>query len=246
MAEETPTRFDRLIALTPRRFHISSEPPFGVGLVLCGHVNADDDDGSQFFMEHNGIRNCKPGIWTSLAVFSQDEGGEEMTECVLRWVEDGSIDLAQDVKQWEEYEGRTRKLDAESFKSVEGMVGKDGKVLEWKRKGTYYDDGGVCNVVSTEYLTRAAFEKIVDAEQRADLEEGYGFYVETLTLSAFDGPPGNERFCIGGMSFGQDEVGGPPRVSVAEENGQVVAVRIHGGEDEEDEEAGEDEEDEDD
>lgn len=38
------------------------------------------------------------------------------------------------------------------------------------------------------------------------------------------------------MIVGQDEVGGPPRVSVAEENGEVVAVRIHGGEDEEDEE----------
>jgi len=39
---------------------------------------------------------------------------------------------------------------------------------------------------------------------------------------------------------GQDEVGGPPRVSVAEEDGQIVAVRIHGGEDEEDEEEEED------
>ena len=37
---------------------------------------------------------------------------------------------------------------------------------------------------------------------------------------------------------GQEAVGGPPRISVAEENGQAVAVRIHGGgdEDEEDEE----------
>ncbi len=33
------------------------------------------------------------------------------------------------------------------------------------------------------------------------------------------------------MLVGQDEVGGPPRVALAEENGQVIAVRLYGGPD---------------
>lgn len=31
---------------------------------------------------------------------------------------------------------------------------------------------------------------------------------------------------------GQEAVGGPPRISVGEENDQVIAVRIHGGDNE--------------
>lgn len=152
-------------------------------------MNADDDSGAQFFLQRDGTRNCKPGIWTSIAVPAAGEDG--MMECILRWVAPGSIDLSQSVEEWERYEEGTRTADLEGFKGIKG--------LEWKRDGTYYDDGGVCCVISTEYLTREAFEEIVDPEERESLEDGYAFYIETLTLSIFDGPPGNERFCIGGM-----------------------------------------------
>jgi len=40
----------------------------------------------------------------------------------------------------------------------------------------------------------------VDEKERERLKEGYGYYVETLTMSVFDGPQENQRFCIGGMS----------------------------------------------
>jgi hypothetical protein len=197
MAEEERSRFDRLVTLTPRPFHITSNPPFGVGLVLCGHVNTYDDNGAQFSLQRDGIRNCKPGIWTSIAV--PVSGGEGMMECILRWVAPGTIDLGQDIEKWETYEEATREMDVESFKSVGEMVGESGNVLERKKDGSYYDDGGVCCVISTEYLTKAAFEKIIDEEKRENLKDGYGFYVETLTISIFDGQPGNKRFCIGGM-----------------------------------------------
>lgn len=39
------------------------------------------------------------------------------------------------------------------------------------------------------------------------------------------------EFKVNYLLVGQDEVGGPPRVAVAEENGQVIAVRLYGGPD---------------
>jgi hypothetical protein len=172
MAKE---RFDRLVALTPRRFHISSNPPFGVGLVLCGHVSTEEVDGSQFFLQRDGIRNCKPGIWTSIRI-PASEGEENMTECILRWVAPGTINLGQGVEKWEEYEKATRQGDMDAFKGIEDMA-KDG--AEWERHGRYFDDGGICCVISTEYLTRDAYEKLAEGEN------DFGWYLETLTLSIF-------------------------------------------------------------
>ncbi|TVY26998.1 hypothetical protein LHYA1_G003852 [Lachnellula hyalina] len=66
---------------------------------------------------------------------------------------------------------------------------------------------------------------------REELDEiDSGFYTEALTLNGWEmGAGKNARFTIGGMNFSQDEVGGPPRVSVAKENGQVIANRLHRG-----------------
>lgn len=195
MAEEEKSRFDRLISLTPRRFHISENPPFGVGLVFCGHVNANDDSGVLFFRNRAGIPNCKPGIWTSIIL--PVPGDEGMMECILHWVESGAIDLGQSVEEWEGYERETRKLDAESWEEWRKKNDWDKERKEgvnWRNDGTYYDDGGLCNVISTEYLTREACEKMM-------AEDGeYDFYLETLTLSVMDGEPQNSGFCIGGMS----------------------------------------------
>ena len=195
MAEEGPSllnRINRIRALTPRRFHISENPPFGAGLVLCGHLNANDDSGAQFFLRHDGIRNCKPGIWTSVAVDVPDSE-QGMMECILRWVAPGSIDLGQDVEEWAKYEAETRKGDLAAWEEGKGVEGIKG---EWREDGQYYDDGGICCVISTDYLTREALKEIVGKEGE---KGGYGGYVETLTLSIFDGPKGNEMFCIGGM-----------------------------------------------
>lgn len=60
------SRLAALTELTPRQFHISSNPPFGVGLVLFGQENqhTSEDCLEEFIMQQDIVRNCKPGIWT--------------------------------------------------------------------------------------------------------------------------------------------------------------------------------------
>ena len=164
---------------------------------MCGHTNLDETDGSQFFHEASGIPNCKPGIWTS--TIHDDSRDDGMIEFILRWVAPGSIDLDQSVEDWEKYEQETRKIDADAW---EEWMKKNGweaaenqQGVKWRKDGSYYDDGGLCNIISTEYLTTEAYEKILAGEKG-----GYGYYVETLTLSGMDGEPQNSGFCIGGVS----------------------------------------------
>jgi hypothetical protein len=97
--------------------------------------------------------------------------------------------------------GKVREGDEEGrcggLGSMEGeeWVGWGCKKCELEERGSYYDDGGLCNVISAEYLTGEACEKMM-----AGQEVEYDYYVETLTLSAMDGEAQNSCFCIGGMS----------------------------------------------
>jgi hypothetical protein len=196
--EMATDRLKRLTALTPRRFHITTNSPYGVGLVLCGHVNDEeiDDIGSQFFTQRDGIKNCKPGIWTSMAREVGEPGDNFSLECILRWVAPGTINMAQSVEKWEEYEKETREKDLEVRMSE--IVPKGTK---WRRAGSYYDDGGVCSVISTEYLTMDAAKKIMFGTGEEEEEVNFGFYTETLTLNGWEmGAGENERFTIGGMN----------------------------------------------
>lgn len=120
------------------------------------------------------------------------EPGEDFSvECILRWVEPGTIDLCKPVEEWEKYERETREKDAAVKAS--GIVPKGTK---WRKAGSYYDDGGVCSVISTEYLSLDAAKKIFGDD---DVE--YGYYTETLTLNGWEMGAGvNDRFTIGGMN----------------------------------------------
>jgi hypothetical protein len=198
MVEGIEDRLDRIFKLTPRRFHISDNPPFGVGLVLCGQVNGDAEDSEQFFLQHGGIPNCKPGIWTSMRrrvpnPFKDDTHTEYGVECILRWVEPGTIDISQPVEEWEAYEKATRDADAQVRPSQFVPQG-----TSWRRTGKYFDDGGVCTVVSTEYLTAEAAEKMNSGE---DEDFSYDGYIEQLSLHGVDGGDAdNQGFTIGGMN----------------------------------------------
>ncbi|KAE8440671.1 hypothetical protein EG329_006835 [Mollisiaceae sp. DMI_Dod_QoI] len=236
MADPRYDRLRELTALTPRRFYISASPPFGVGLLIFGHENEDYDEDSleELFNMSDQIRNCKPGIWTSIARKLPDAEPEMPDyECILRWVSDGSIDISQSVEDWKAYEEATRESDANVKLSEIVPPG-----TKWRRFGSYYDDGGVCTIVSSEYLTHKAARAIMFGDPESEEELDFGYYLESLSLNGADigVSAEQERFTIGGMNFFQDEVGGPPRIAVAEENGQVVAVRFYeGGEDWEEE-----------
>lgn len=234
--DEQTTRFDRLLALMPRRFHISTNPPFGVGLVLCGQVNDndDDEDGSQFQAQRDGIANCKPGIWTSMTREVPKDNPDALDgglECILRWVEPGTIDISQSVEKWEAYEKRTRGIDVEV--KLSQIVPKGTK---WRRAGGYFSDDGLCNIISTEYLTHEA-AKAIQFGPEDEVDEEFGGYYDQITLQGLEPTlDANQHFTIGGMCFVQDEVGAPPRMAVAEEDGQVIAVRMYWHEDDDDEE----------
>lgn len=197
------------MALTPRRFHISATPPFPApyndSLVLCGHVNGNKEDGSIFGWQREGIKNCKPGIWTSrklpvskafrLESFKPEDGE---FEALLYWVAEGAIDISQSIEDWEAYEVATHERDA----AVE-LKTLFPKGTKWKRNGSYYDDGGTCSIISTDYLSRDAASKIMGLEAE-DNELNLGPYFETLT-SRWDSwkAPGAEDSCgftLGGMN----------------------------------------------
>ncbi|KAL2063350.1 hypothetical protein VTL71DRAFT_5155 [Oculimacula yallundae] len=172
-------RFDALQELTPRRFHISANPPFGIGFVIFGHENQDIDEErlEQFFLQQEIICNCKPGIWTSRILqleYVHEDAGDCDREAILYWVAEGSIDVAQ----------------------CQGLA---------------------------DSVKGNQMEEVRDLLLRRRILCCCFFGVEMGV------PEDRERFTIGGVNFSQDEVGGPPRIAVAEENGQVIAVRFYCG-----------------
>jgi hypothetical protein len=196
-------RFARLMALAPRRFNISASPafppPYDVSFVLWGGLPNDiGDDGSHFFYQHNGIRNCRPGIWTSRKLpvskaFQTEtykpENGE--FEVILYWVDDGEIDMGLQADKWEEYERATREVDAQV--NLKDVIPEDA---EWKRAGTYFDDGGICAIISANYLSRDAARNIMD--ENVDEVELLHYYETLISNGSFWGYPGN-NFTLGGL-----------------------------------------------
>lgn len=239
-------RFKEIQNLGPVRFYVSPEQPFGGGLALLGNENTDSaEEMVSTSSNFDVIPNCKPGIWTSRVrkIEPQKEGYPD-TECIVYWVADGAIDLAQPVSEWKKYEEETRDKDAAV--KLSQIVPKGTK---WRRAGSYYDDGGNCNIISTEYLREETARNIMfgdkkweigedeqdeeDDGESEDEELDYGYYIESLTLGYSDNETliangHNEYATLGGMNFLQDIVGGPPNIALAEDgNGQVIALRMY-------------------
>lgn len=198
LASMRPERFDEIMKISPRRFHISASPPYGVGIVFCNHINNNEESEFQLTSQRGGIRKCKPGIWRSVAKeFGHDGQAPHdgpFMECYVHWVADGTIDMTQAVKEWEKYDVENREKDAAI--DIDKIL-PDG--VEWVKAGSYYDDGGVCSILSTEYLTMDAAKKVMFAGDE-DKEVKYGYYLETITLNHCDGLPENSNFTLGGMN----------------------------------------------
>jgi hypothetical protein len=75
--------------------------------------------------------------------------------------------------------------------------------LAWKHAGTYYDDGGLFNVLSMAYLTREAAAMVMEGrgagEEDID-EDEWGGYLETISLNEHFG--GEDRVRNMGFTFG--------------------------------------------
>jgi hypothetical protein len=256
-----PNRFDCIMEISPRRFHISASPPYGFGIVFSTHT-ADEMEKSLFRFStvgSEGIRNCKPGIWQSAVKKIKLPAGQlpqlgPNQECFVYWVSAGTIDLAQPVEEWATYDRDDRGQDATI--DIDKILPEG---VNWAKAGSTYDDGGVCSIVSTEYLTRLAAKKVMFGDSDENVGElDYEYYLERIELNHRDGKRENVNFTLGGMTcmcpfwlalsfsslraaelpgwltlqaVSQDSVGGPPYIAVARENGQAIAIKLYAGED---------------
>ncbi|KAF8865255.1 hypothetical protein BDZ45DRAFT_668700 [Acephala macrosclerotiorum] len=200
MADEAEDRLRQLTTLTPRRFHIPANPPLGVGLLIFGHENEnyDEENLEEFFNISDQVRNCKPGIWTSrVRALANAEPELPDRECIIYWVSEGTIDIGQSAEDWKAYEKATRQSDADVKLSAIVPPG-----TKWRRFGSYFSDGGICTIVSTEYLTHKAARAVIFGDPESNEELGYGYYLETLSLNGADIGVSDEQegFTIGGMN----------------------------------------------
>ncbi|RFU81153.1 hypothetical protein TARUN_1062 [Trichoderma arundinaceum] len=225
-------RLSGLMSLCPRYIVVSPNPPDGISFAMTGQ----SQDWDQLTYWHSGIQNCKPGIWKAeMKVIPGAEVGNANQEACLRWVEDlndgNKLDFGISLDEWQAWEQGFKDRFDESVKWDEGVA--------WKHAGTYYDDGGIFAVLSTAYLTREAahlIEQGSDPEEEEIDDDEYAGYLETITLN--DNPISqadmirNEGFTLGGLHFGQDAIGGPPAIAVAEKDGQVVGIKLFSDEEE--------------
>ncbi|UKZ74496.1 hypothetical protein TrVFT333_002166 [Trichoderma virens FT-333] len=218
---EEGDRLASLLSLCPRYVVVPANPPDGIAFAMTGQCQ----EWEHLTYQHSGISNCKPGIWKAEVrnIPGAELGNADMEAC-LRWVadldENAELDFAVSLDEWQAWE--------QMFKDqFDDSVGWDDGVA-WKHGGTYYDDGGIFNVISTTYLTSEAAAVVTEGEFTED--DGYDGYLEMITLN--DNPMNaedrmrNYGFTFGGLHFGQDSIGGPPAIALAEKDGQVVAIKL--------------------
>ncbi|KAK1255645.1 hypothetical protein MKX07_007904 [Trichoderma sp. CBMAI-0711] len=217
---EDGDRLSSLLSLCPRYIVVPPNPPDGIAFAMTG----DCQDWDQLTYWHSGISNCKPGIWKAeIRSIPGAQCGDADYEACLRWVadldDDTELDFGASLDEWQAWE--------QMFKDrFDGFLEWDSGII-WKHGGTYYDDGGIFNVISTAYLTHEAAAKVLGDDFNEDEYDGY---LEMITLN--DNPINEEDgqrnygFTLGGLHFGQDSIGGPPAIALAEKDGRVVAIKL--------------------
>ncbi|PTB44806.1 hypothetical protein M441DRAFT_86126 [Trichoderma asperellum CBS 433.97] len=233
---EEGDRLRSLLSLCPRYVVVPPNPPDGIAFALTGNAQIWD----HLTDLHSGISNCKPGIWKAeVKLVEGAEFGNCDTEACLRWVadldEETELDFSISLDEWQGWDQMLKdRFDDSVVEWDEGIA--------WKHAGTYYDDGGLFNVISMAYLTREAAHMVIEGRDHEELEmddDEYSGYLEHVTLN--DSPIDEEDslrnagFTFGGLHFGQDSIGGPPGLAVAEKDGQVVAIKLFMDHDELDE-----------
>ncbi|KAK4070995.1 uncharacterized protein Triagg1_6362 [Trichoderma aggressivum f. europaeum] len=214
-------RLSSLLSLCPRYVIVPANPPDGIAFAMTGH----GQEWEHLTYQHSGISNCKPGIWKAeVRNVPGSELGNADFEACLRWVADlddnTQLDFAVSLDAWQAWEQMFKDQFDDSVNWGEGVT--------WKHGGSYYDDGGLFNVISTAYLTTDAAATITGGEYTED--DGYEGYLEMVTLN--DNPINaedrirNYGFTLGGLHFGQDSIGGPPVIALAEKDGQVVGIKL--------------------
>ncbi|QYS92898.1 hypothetical protein H0G86_000289 [Trichoderma simmonsii] len=210
-------RLSSLLSLCPRYVIVPANPPDGIAFALTGHCQ----EWEHLTYQHEGISNCKPGIWKAEVrkVPGMKLGDADLEAC-LRWVadldENTELDFAISLDAWQAWE--------QMFKDQFDDFVQWGEGVTWKHGGTYYDDGGLFNVISTAYLTADAAATITGGKYT---DWGYDGYLEIITLNDNEGNDiRNYGFNWGGLHFVQDSIGAPPAIALAEKDGQVVGIKL--------------------
>jgi hypothetical protein len=195
---EEGNRLKSLLSLCPRYVVVPPNPPDGIAFALTGDAQKWD----HLTYLHSGISNCKPGIWKAeMKVIEGAELGNCDREACLRWVagldEETELDFSISLNEWQAWD--------QMFKDrFDDSVAEWDEGLAWKHAGTYYDDGGLLNVLSTAYLTHEAAAKVLEGRGAGeeDINEGeWGGYLEHITLN--DNPASMEdRIRNIGFTFG--------------------------------------------
>lgn len=185
---EEGDRLARLLSQCPRYIVVPPNPPDGIAFAMTG----DCQDWDQLTYWHSGIYNCKPGVWKAeIKTIPGAQHGDADYEACLRWVadtdEDTELDFGASLDTWRVWERLFKDRFDESVEWDDGIT--------WKHGGTYYDDGGIFNVISTAYLTREAAAKVLGDDYNEDEYDGY---LEMVTLN--DNPINEDYgFTLGGL-----------------------------------------------
>lgn len=177
---EEGDRLRSLLSLCPRYVVVPPNPPDGIAFALTGNAQIWD----HLTDLHSGISNCKPGIWKAeVKLVEGAEFGNCDTEACLRWVadldEETELDFSISLDEWQGWDQMLKdRFDDSVVEWDEGIA--------WKHAGTYYDDGGLFNVISMAYLTREAAHMVIEGRDHEELEmddDEYSGYLEHVTLN---------------------------------------------------------------
>ena len=124
-----------------------------------------------------------------------------------------NLDLASSVKTWKEWDQKLREKFGE-----DGVAEPLSKAITWKEAESYFDDGGLCNVIVAEYVTEKGFSKLVhggkggdkedeedddeeeEEEEEEEDDEELGSYLEPVTLKDWDlNAAEKDAFTLGGF-----------------------------------------------
>lgn len=191
------SRLESLLSLCPRYVVVPPNPPDGIAFCLAGNIQ----DWEHMFELHDGISNCKPGIWKAEVKYIEGaERGDCDREGCLRWVADlndeTELDFTIAPDEWQAWE--------QMFKDKFDDAVKWDEDIAWTHAGTYFNDGGTFNIISTAYLTREAAVMIQEGDNLEEMDDDeWGCYLETIANNEEpineEDMVRNEDFTLGGF-----------------------------------------------